>query len=104
MGGNDAADTSCFGGSADRAEVLRVLQAVQHQEHGVGAVGERGPSHGLQLPVFARAHVGHDALVRLRVRDVVELASVGWLDGDLARSGELPQLPQSRLITQPFGE
>jgi hypothetical protein len=104
VGGHDAANAGCLRCAADRAQILRILQAVQHQQDGIGVIDKRRSGHRLELPIFSRADVGHDALMRLRMRDVVKLSPVGWLDRDLARRGQLAELLQPRFIAQAIGK
>src|SRR2546428_2232842 len=104
----DPADPRSFGSATDGAEVLRILKAVEHQQHGIRAVRQRGAGHRLQLPILAGTDIGDHALMRLRVRDVIQLAAVGRLYWDAPIRRQPSELPQSRFVAyaisqqQPF--
>ena len=104
MGSHDPAHTGRLRRPADGAEVLWILQAVEHQQHGIGPLGEGFARHRFELPVLPRTDVGDHALVSLGVRDVVQLASVGRLDRDAPAGGQLSKLLQARFVPESFSQ
>src|SRR2546421_13085734 len=93
MGGYDPAHAGRLGRPADGAEVLRILQAVEHQQHGIRPLSEGFARHRLELPVLPRTDIGDHALGSLRVSDVVELVAVGpppWTTPGLRPPPEAP--------------
>ena len=93
---DDAVGAARLGAARDGADVLRILDAVEHDE-------QRRRSHLVEQVVQrerrARVEIPGDALVVLGVRDVVEALPRHLLDEDVARLGELEDLGQPRLGT-----
>src|SRR5580698_10202862 len=80
----------------DRADVLRILDAVQHHE-------QRGWTRLIEQVVqrqrCAGVEISRNPLVMLRVRDVIEPLPGYLLDEDVACLGVLEDLGQPRLRT-----
>src|SRR6266513_551644 len=104
MGGYNPAHAGRLGRPADGAKVLWILQAVEHQQHGIGPLGQGFARHWLELPVLPRTDIGDHALVSLRVRDVVQLAPVGCLDRDPAAGSQLSKLLQARFVPEALSQ
>ena len=95
-GTHDAVRATRFRAARDRADVLRILDAVEHHE-------QRGRAHLVEQVVdrerCACVEVPCHALVMLGVGDVIEPLSRHLLHEDVARLGMLEDLGQARLGT-----
>ena len=74
---NHAVDAGRVGRAENRAHVVRVLDAVEHDNQR----RRRGPGHEVVDAVRRRlAHLGHDALVHAAARRAIERRTVHDLD------------------------
>ena len=93
---HDAVGAACLGAARDGADVLRILDAVEHHQQRRRA---RLIEKVVQRQRRSRVEIPGDALMVLGVRDVVEALARHLLDEDVARLGELEDLGQPRLRT-----
>ncbi len=95
-GDDDAGDPGCLGATTDAAQVLRVLDPVQRQQHRRLLRRQLRQQVG-QLQVAAPPDVGDHTLVRVAVADVVEALSIHLVDFDGVPGSQLQDLKQPRL-------
>lgn len=82
LGEDDTVDTGAVGDAEQRAEVLRIFNAVEREDEAGGGLGGIGFEEILDGEEFLRADEGHDALVRGRFGDEGELLSGLLPDAD----------------------
>ena len=73
LGDEDAVDAGCVGGTEERAEVLRVFDAVECEEQARGWIGIRAREQVFEVEEFAGADDGDDALMGGGVGEAGEL-------------------------------
>ena len=91
---HDPVRATRFRAARDGADVLRILDAVEHNQQRRRA---RLVEHVVERERRARVEVSGDALVMLGVGDVVESLARHLLDEDVACFGVLENLGQARL-------
>ena len=100
LGQDDAVDTGTVGGAEERAEVVRVFDAVESEEEFVLAwlFGGQQVFDGEELPL---AHHREDALMGIGAGEPGELVAGFERDADAGRAAELDQPLQTLVPTLP---